>query len=124
MSPRTTEAPSAAAMRAHSKPMPWAAPVTTTTLPERRCAMRRYLGQESLLFKFGRPLSRCVKDAQDFQYSAAHAIGYDIRRTGDDKFPRVGHVSRSSDGRMTSESVHCGKYGCDIFSCGGIVGFT
>src|SRR5437667_104362 len=122
MSPRTTEAPSAAAMRAHSKPMPWAAPVTTTTLPERRCAMRRYLGQESLLFKFGRPLSRCVKDAQDFQYSAAHAIGYDIRRTGDHKFPRAGHASRSSHGRMASETVHGGKYRCNRPSRGRIVG--
>src|SRR5256885_9502302 len=110
-------------MRAHSKPMPWAAPVTTTTLPERRCAMRRYLGQESLLFKFGRPLSRRVKDAQDFQYSATHAIGYDIRCTRDHKFPRAGHTSRSSHGRMASETVHGRKYRCNSPSRGGrIVG--
>jgi hypothetical protein len=47
-----------------------------------------------------RPSSRAVKDGEDLDLVAAHAIGRYERRGGDDQFARVRHAASAAEVRM------------------------
>jgi hypothetical protein len=57
------------------------------------------------LFERARPAARAMKDRENFNIIAAHAIRYNVGRTDHDEFTRAGQPARSAEIRMVAQFV-------------------